>query len=42
MHPRSKHWHMIDFIITRKRELQGINVVKVMRGVEFSQSQVEA
>ena len=34
MHPRSKHWHMIDFIITRKRDLQDINVVKVMRGAE--------
>ena len=34
MHPRSKHWHMIDFIITRKRDLQDIKVVKVMRGAE--------
>ena len=34
MRPRSTHWHMIDFIITRKRDLQDINVVKVMRGAE--------
>ena len=34
MHPRSKHWHMIDFIIMRKRDLQDINVFKVMRGAE--------
>ena len=29
---RQKHWHIIDFVITRKRDLQEINVVKVMRG----------
>ena len=34
MHPRSKHWHMIDYIITRRRDLQDINSVKVMRGAE--------
>ena len=34
MHPRSKHWHLIDYIITRKRDLQDLNAVKVMRGAE--------
>lgn len=34
MHPRSKHWHMIDYIITRKRDMQDMNTVKVMRGAE--------
>ena len=23
MHPRSKHWHLIDYVITRKREQAG-------------------
>ena len=34
MHPRSKHWHMLDYIITRKRDLQDMKTVKVMRGAE--------
>ena len=34
MHPRSKHWHMINYIITRKRDLQDLKSVKVMRGAE--------
>lgn len=34
MHPRSKHWHMIDFIIVRKRDMQDLHSVKVMRGAE--------
>ena len=34
MHPWSKHWHLIDYIITRKRDLQDLNAVKVMRGAE--------
>ena len=34
MHPRSKHWHMIDYIITRRRDMQDLNSVKAMRGAE--------
>ena len=32
MHPHSKHWHMIDFIITRCRYKMDINSTRVMRG----------
>ena len=34
MHPRSKHWHQIDFIITRKRDLQDFIITKALRGAE--------
>ena len=33
-HPRSKHGHMIDFIITRRRDLKNFCKVRVMRGAE--------
>ena len=32
MHPRSRHWHMIDFIITRCRDKMDIHSTLVMRG----------
>ena len=32
MHPRSKHWHMIDFIITRASDKSDIHSTRVMRG----------
>ena len=32
MHPRSKHWHMIDFVITRCRDKMDIDSTRVMRG----------
>ena len=32
MHPRSRHWHMIDFIITRCRDKMDIHSTRVMRG----------
>ena len=34
MHPRSKHWHMIDFVITRQRDANDIRVTKAMCGAE--------
>ena len=34
IHPRSKHGHILDYIITRKRDLQDVCTVKVMRGAE--------
>ena len=34
MHPRSKHWHQIDFTICRRNDLQDFNITKVMRGAE--------
>ena len=35
MHPRSKHWHMIDFIITRCRDKMDIHSTRVMRGANW-------
>ena len=32
MHPRSRHWHMIDFIITRGRDKMDIHSTRSMRG----------
>ena len=34
MHPRSKQWHMIDFIIVRQRDTRDVRVSRVMRGAE--------
>nr|KAG5693154.1 hypothetical protein BaRGS_035352 [Batillaria attramentaria] len=34
MHPRSKHWHLIDFIIVRQRDIRDVHVTRAMRGAE--------
>ena len=34
MHPRSKHWHLIDYVITRKRDRRDVCVTKAMCGAE--------
>jgi hypothetical protein len=34
MHPRSKHWHLIDYIIVRRRDRQDVNVTKAMCGAD--------
>ena len=34
MHPRSKCWHMIDFVIVRQRDRRDIRLTRVMRGAE--------
>ena len=34
MHPRSKHWHLIDYVITRKKDAKDIRVTKAMCGVD--------
>lgn len=31
MHPRSKHWHLIDFIIVRQRDISQVQITRVMR-----------
>jgi len=31
-HPRSKHWHMLDYIITRQRDINEVHVTRAMRG----------
>ena len=32
MHPRSKHWHLIDYIITRQRDRMDVHSTRTMRG----------
>lgn len=32
MHPRSKHWHMIDFIIVRCSDIKDVLITRAMRG----------
>ena len=34
MHPRSKHWHLIDYVLVRKRDRQDVRVTKAMCGAE--------
>ena len=32
MHPRSKHWHLIDYVIVRRKDRQDVRVTKTMCG----------
>lgn len=32
MHPRSKHWHLIDYAIVRRRDIGQVKITRVMRG----------
>ncbi|CAH2103434.1 unnamed protein product [Euphydryas editha] len=32
MHPRSKHWHLIDYAIVRQRDVSQVLITRVMRG----------
>jgi exonuclease III len=34
MHPRSKQWHLIDYIIVRQRDTKDVRITRVMRGAE--------
>ena len=34
MHPRSKHWHLIDYVITHAKDNHDIQVTKAMCGVD--------
>ena len=34
MYPRSKHWHIIDYIITRGRDIRDIHITRAMRGAD--------
>ena len=36
MHPRSKHWHLIDYVIVRKRDLKFVKKTSAIRGAECS------
>ena len=34
MHPRSKVYHMLDYVLVRKRDRQDVRITRVMRGAE--------
>ena len=34
MHPRSKHWHLIDYVIVRRKDRQDVRVTKTMYGAD--------
>lgn len=34
MHPRSKHWNMIDYIIVRQQDIRDVRITRVMRGAD--------
>ena len=34
MHPRSKHWHLIDYVIVRRKGRQDVRVTKTMCGAD--------
>ncbi|PFX27511.1 Craniofacial development protein 2 [Stylophora pistillata] len=35
MHPRSKHWHNLDYVIVRQRDRRDVRVTKTMCGAEY-------
>ncbi|XP_014770154.1 craniofacial development protein 2-like [Octopus bimaculoides] len=35
MHPRSKHWHLIDYVIIRHRDIQDVRITRAMRGADY-------
>ena len=35
-HPRSKHWHLLDYVIIRRTSLSEVMCTKAMRGAECS------
>ena len=34
MHPRSKHWHLIDYVITSTEDLKDVHVTEAMRDAD--------
>ena len=34
MHPRSKHWHLLDYVIVRQRDRRDVRVTKAVCGAE--------
>lgn len=34
-HPRSKHWHMLDYIITRRKDLKDICITRTAQASEY-------
>ena len=36
MHPRSKQWHLLDYIIVRRSSISEVKITRAMRGADFS------
>lgn len=36
MHPRSKQWHLIDYVIVRRTSISEVKITRAMRGADFS------
>ena len=34
MHPRSKHWHLIEFVIVRRSDFRCVKIIPAMRGAD--------
>ena len=34
MHPRSRQWHLIDYVIVRQRDISDVCITRAMRGAE--------
>ncbi len=34
MHPRSKQWHLIDYVIVRQRDIPDVRITRTLRGAE--------
>ena len=34
MHPRSKHWHMLDYAIVHQKDIQDVHVTRALRGAQ--------
>ncbi|KAI4825265.1 hypothetical protein KUCAC02_020952, partial [Chaenocephalus aceratus] len=34
MHPRSKHWYLIDYVIVRRSDIRNVHITRAMRGAE--------
>ena len=34
MHPRSKQWHMLDYVVVRQRDIGDVCITRAMRGAE--------
>ena len=34
MHPRAKHWHLLDYVITTACDVADVHLTRVMRGAE--------
>ena len=32
MHPRSRHWHLLDYVIVRQRDIADVNLTRSLRG----------